>query len=220
MGLYKSLSTRASNEFGIDEAPYLCGFTLGNSRIPGCLTDDQTSRVHSCELGIVCSVISSGHSVKIIPIVTRTENGYEVPELGAGGGIGDLYQSHELELSDDSTFRQLANLCAELIPDQNTRLATIEALSIAYKSNSKSLSLDSYGMKEEEDISLRELVRILSHGPPKDSLPGSSSLRMSTPSTYSESQSGSPLPNIIVRTTLSITQSSLSKLASLDFRLI
>jgi hypothetical protein len=151
---------------------------------------------------MICSVISSGPSVEIIPIVTRTKDGSEVPELGAGGGIGDLHQSHELELSDDSTVCQLANLCVELISDQRTRLATIEALSVAYRSNSKSLSLDTYGMKEEDNVSLRELVRILSCGPPKDNLPDPSIFQGSTLPYDREIRSGLRLSNTIVRTPL------------------
>ena len=104
MRLYKSLSTRISDVPGIGEAPYLCGFTLGNSHVPGCLTDDQTSLVHSCQPGMVCSMISSGYAIQIVPIVTRSEDGSEVLELGTGGGIDDLYQNHELELSDNSTI--------------------------------------------------------------------------------------------------------------------
>ncbi|OJD17690.1 hypothetical protein AJ78_02215 [Emergomyces pasteurianus Ep9510] len=162
MGLYQSLSTRVTNGFGVDEAPYLCGFRLGNSHAPGCLTLAQGTRIHSCEPGMVCSTISKGLPVYITPIVSRTDDGAEIPELGAGGGKGDLYQCHELELEDDFSFQQLLNICSEVIQDEEIRSSIIAALSEARSSKSKSLSLDAYGIKEDEEISVQQLVGILS----------------------------------------------------------
>ncbi|PGH19107.1 hypothetical protein AJ79_00141 [Helicocarpus griseus UAMH5409] len=170
MELYTSLATRATNGFGVYEAPFLCGFTLGHSKVPGCLTGDKKSRLHSCEPGMVCSTISKGPSVYITPIVSRTGDGSEVPELGVGGGKGDLYQNHELELPDDFVFQQLADICAERIEDEETRVSTLATLSEAYKSKSKSLPLDSYGIKEEDEISIQQLVSILSRGQSAENL--------------------------------------------------
>ncbi|EER43385.1 DNA repair protein [Histoplasma capsulatum H143] len=164
MGVYQSLATRVASGFGIDEAPFLCGFRLGNSQIPGCLTLDHGTRIHSCEPGMICSTISRGPFVYITPVVSRLNDGSEVPELGAGGGKGDLYQSHELELQDDFTFQQLLNLCSERIQDEEIRTSIIAALSEAHKSKSKSLSLDAYGIKEDQEISVQQLVSILSRG--------------------------------------------------------
>ncbi|EGC46320.1 DNA repair protein [Histoplasma capsulatum var. duboisii H88] len=157
MGVYQSLATRVASGFGIDEAPFLCGFRLGNSQIPGCLTLDHGTRIHSCEPGMICSTISRGPFVYITPVVSRLNDGSEVPELGAGGGKGDLYQSHELELQDDFTFQQLLNLCSERIQDEEIRTSIIAALSEAHKSKSKSLSLDAYGIKEDQEISVQQL---------------------------------------------------------------
>ncbi|OAX77475.1 hypothetical protein ACJ72_08226, partial [Emergomyces africanus] len=164
MRLYQSLSTRVTNGFGVDEAPYLCGFRLGNSHVPGCLTLAHETRIHSCEPGMVCSTISKGPSVYITPIVSRTDDGAEIPELGAGGGKGDLYQNHELELQDDFSFQQLLNVCSQVIQDQEIRTSIIAALSEAHSSKSKSLSLDAYGIKKDEEISVQQLVGILSRG--------------------------------------------------------
>ncbi|EDN07067.1 predicted protein [Histoplasma mississippiense (nom. inval.)] len=157
MGVYQSLATRDASGFGIDEAPFLCGFRLGNSQIPGCLTLDHGTRIHSCEPGMICSTISKGPFVYITPVVSRLNDGSEVPELGAGGGKGDLYQSHELELQDDFTFQQLLNVCSERIQDEEIHTSIIAALSEAHKSKSKSLSLDAYGIKEDQEISVQQL---------------------------------------------------------------
>ncbi|KAK2736626.1 hypothetical protein FQN55_001572 [Onygenales sp. PD_40] len=194
MGLYKSLATRVTNGFGVDEAPFLCGFTLGNTHVPGCLTHDQSARIHSCEPGMLCSTISKGPSVYITPIVTRRDDGSDVPEIGAGGGKGDLYQTHELELTDDITFQQLAKLCSERIQDEQIRASTIAALSEAYKSKSKSLSLDAYGIKEEDEISLQQFVSMLSRGPPDQS---SNTPRSKIPNKLGRDKSLHPLSNAI-----------------------
>lgn len=87
-----------------------------------------------------------------------------MPELGAGGGGGDLYQTHELELPDQSSLEQLESLCLEQIRDPETLAQTREALIQAFKSKNKALSLDSYGMKDVSDIPLQELVQILGRG--------------------------------------------------------
>ncbi|GAD92807.1 DNA repair protein [Paecilomyces variotii No. 5] len=157
-GLYQSLYDRR-----VPEAAFLCGFDLGNNFTAGCLTDDESCRIHSCEPGMFCPVIVSGKAVYITPIVTRSSDG-EVPEIGVGGGGGDLYQSHELELPDETSVEQLEKLCLEHIHDPEILTQTKEALINAFRSKKKTLSLDKYGLKDENDISLRKLVDILSHG--------------------------------------------------------
>lgn len=109
-------------------------------------------------------MMASGNAVFITPIVTRASDGLEVPELGAGGGKGDLYQNHELELPDESTVQQLEKLCLEQIQDNKVLSQTKEALISAFKSKKRTLSLDEYGLKDDSDISLSELVAIISHG--------------------------------------------------------
>ncbi|OJD15301.1 hypothetical protein ACJ73_08991, partial [Blastomyces percursus] len=194
MGVYQSLATRFTNCFAIDEAPFLCGFQLGNSQIPGCLTLDHGVRIHSCEPGIVCSPISKGPSVYITPIVSHMDDGSEIPELGAGGGQGDLFQSHELELQDDFAFQQLLNLCSERIHDEDIRTSILSALSEARKSKSKSLSLDAYGIKEDEEITVQQLVSILSRGPPTENLSNPSAVKLPL---FIEGKPGHNLPNTI-----------------------
>ncbi|KAK2832001.1 hypothetical protein FQN49_006955 [Arthroderma sp. PD_2] len=189
LGLYKSLTARPGNGFGIDDSLYLCGFPLGNSSVTGCLTHDQSVRVHSCEPGVMCSKVSSGQSVYITPIVTRTKEGYEIPEVGAGGGKGDLEQSHELELPDDTSFQRLIELCREQIKEPETRDMVISALSKAYQSDGKAISLDEYGLKEEEEIPLEKLVGIIGQSlqqTAKESLPDTIRFPYSRHSCYSE----------------------------------
>ncbi|KAJ9221110.1 hypothetical protein DTO169C6_6496 [Paecilomyces variotii] len=163
--LYQSLHPR--NDGKVPEAAFLCGFELGNNFSPGCLTGDESCRIHSCEPGMFCPVIASGRAVYITPIVTRSDN-VEVPEVGAGGGGGDLYQSHELELPDESSVEQLEKLCLQHIHDPNILTRTKGALIEAFRSKKKTLSLDKYGLKDENDISLQRLVDVLSRGQPLD----------------------------------------------------
>ncbi|GBF62376.1 hypothetical protein TMEN_4916 [Trichophyton mentagrophytes] len=187
--LYNSLSSRPGTGFGVDDSLYLCGFRLGNSSVPGCLTNDPFARVHSCEPGVMCSRITSGKSVDITPIVTRTKDGYEIPEVGAGGGKGDLEQSHELELPDDATFRRFIDLCKEQIKEPDTRDLVVSTLSRAYESTRAAISLGEYGLKDDEEITLAKLVTTIGQGlkqKGKESLPDTIKFPYSRHSCYSE----------------------------------
>lgn len=166
--LYRSLSNRKMNGFGVHEGPYLCGFTLGNNEVPGCMTGSQDVRVHSCQNGDLCSVIANGPSVSIFPIVSRTANGDEIPEVGAGGGKGDLFQTRDLELPDDSALH-LIEACNIRIKDECIREKAIAVLSETRASHTESLSLDNYGI-ENEDVLLQEFVSLLGRGPKDESL--------------------------------------------------
>jgi hypothetical protein len=118
-----------------------------------------------------------------MPIVNRTPAGTEIPDVGAGGGVGDLYQTHELELPDESTMAELEKLCSQHIQDQEALSQMRNALKNAFQSKRKALSLDTYGLREEGEIPLENLVTALSHGP----------------STSSDESSKPDLPNTIVR---------------------
>ncbi|KAG0153283.1 hypothetical protein PDIDSM_5133 [Penicillium digitatum] len=164
MGLYRSLIQIPGNR-GVNEAPAICGFELGNKAVTGCLSNNELSRIHSCEPGISCPVARSTNTVYIVPIVNRTTSGAEIPEVGAGGGVGDLYLTHELELPDESALAELEKLCLEHIRDKEALSQMRKALLGAFRSRKKALSLDTYGVKEEGEISLKNLVTALSHGP-------------------------------------------------------
>ncbi|EEA21635.1 DNA repair protein, putative [Talaromyces marneffei ATCC 18224] len=161
-GLYMSLASRGNGTPGFDTATFLCGFQLGNEFVPGCLTSDNSVRIHSCEPGAFCQTMKSKKSVYITPIVTRDRTGIEVPELGAGGGKGDLYQIHELELPDELTLRKLEVLLSEHITDESVLSQTKDLLKLAFTSKERSLSLDEYGLADDADISLKELASMLS----------------------------------------------------------
>lgn len=178
MRLYRSLALRLNHEIYVDEAPYLCGFTLGNTRVPGCLTsetDSKLARIHSCEPGVVCSTISSQPSVYITPIVTRDKDGSDILELGAGGGLGDLTQNHQLQFPDSAVVDRFVALCSEHVQEPTARQAIIDDAVKAFESKSKSLSLNVYGIKEEDEITLERLLKMLSQGSKKDVFPGRSS---------------------------------------------
>ena len=154
---------QARNGNVASEASALCGYELGNRFVPGCLSEDETCRLHSCESDLPCPGVTSGGAVYIEPIVSRLQDGSQLPEVGIGGGAGDLYQTHELELPDQTALEELEKLCYERIHDNRVLSETRDVLLEAYNSK-KTLSLDSYGMKYEQDIPLEKLVAILSHG--------------------------------------------------------
>lgn len=195
IGLYKSVSTSCREGSGATEAPSLCGFELGNKFIPGCLSEDERSRIHSCEPGVHCSVASSKNTVYVTPIVSRTADGSDVPEVGIGGGLGDLYQTHELELPDQSSLVKLEELCSEKIHDPRALFKAKEALFEAFKSKRKTLSLDSYGLKDAHEMSLDELVSMLSRGRLGEESTTPGDLK---PSTKILEGTGKPLPRSIV----------------------
>ncbi|KAH6842974.1 beta-lactamase-like protein [Chaetomium sp. MPI-CAGE-AT-0009] len=79
------------------EAPALVGFMCGNTHHPGCLTSDETVRLHSCEKGNYCDMIKNSPVVWIQPIITRLPDGQDVAEIGVGGGGDDLEREAELD---------------------------------------------------------------------------------------------------------------------------
>lgn len=160
-GLYKSLVARSQNVPGLDAASFLCGFQLGNEFIPGCLTLDENVRIHSCEPGAFCSSIKSGNSVFITPVVTRDRAGADVPEVGAGGGKGDLYQTHELELPDETSLQKLEELLTKHVDDANIVSQATETLRAALKSGRNKLPLNEFGESVDAEIPLQDLASVL-----------------------------------------------------------
>lgn len=182
MGLYRSLS-RLSCSRAVVEAPALCGYELGNRVAAGCLSDDESSRIHSCEPGISCPAARGPKTVYILPIVNRTSGGDEIPEVGAGGGLGDLYQVHELELPDELALAKLEELCLRHIHDKQVLSQMQNTLLEAFKSKRKALSLDQYGVKEEDEISLERLVTKLGQGRSSEEFQESNNIETDLPNT-------------------------------------
>jgi len=164
MGLYRSLATTSGDGVGSYEGPALCGYKCGNRLQAGCLTSDQHARLHSCERGTECSGIGAEDVVWITPIITRTNTGEDVPELGAGGGGGDLDQIHELELNDTAAVGRLMTLCSTKIQDPHVLAKVINVVSAAMASETKTLSFDGRltTLDAEGNISLLALTEILS----------------------------------------------------------
>lgn len=124
------------------EGSALFGFQCGNRLQSGCLTDDPNVRLHSCEYDTGCPALDQGKVVYITPIIARSANGEVVPELGAGGGAGDLVQGHELELDSVQDILTLTKVCSEKIGDKNMRMKTLDFISDTLTCQKNSISLD------------------------------------------------------------------------------
>lgn len=106
--------------------------------------------------------MKSKESVFITPIVTRDRAGLDVPEVGVGGGKGDLYQLHELELPDLITVQKLEELLSEHIEDEDVLSQTKQSLKLAFTSKHRALSLDEFGLADDADVTLKDLASMLS----------------------------------------------------------
>lgn len=117
MKVYKSLVAKdAGNKFGTQfhmapEAPGLVGFMCGNTYHAGCLTLDDSVRLHSCEKGNYCSPVQKGPVVRILPIIAHLPDGQDLAEIGVGGGGDDLERDAELDflsLGDVDTLLEVS----------------------------------------------------------------------------------------------------------------
>lgn len=141
----------------------LCGFQFGNRSQAGCLTRDDSVRVHSCELGTNCSTLEkSSKVVWVTPLITRSKEG-STPELGAGGGGGDLIQSHELDLGDPNAGPQLIELCGKQIQDEKTLRLTVHLVEELVYSRERMMYLSRLNeLLTEDAIPLEKLAYLLS----------------------------------------------------------
>ncbi|KAK2074564.1 hypothetical protein P8C59_008760 [Phyllachora maydis] len=102
MSIYRSLMGRGPDKKSpaqyplCSEAAALVGFQCGNRLHEGCLTLDDTVRLHSCEKGNYCKAVEKGPVVWIRPIVCRLPSGSEMQEAGIGGGGDELENIAEL----------------------------------------------------------------------------------------------------------------------------
>jgi DNA cross-link repair 1C protein len=111
MQLYKCLKgtqsgTSSSASYLGHEGPVFTGYDCGNIPQVGCLTTDPKARIHSCEKGMGCPAIDQS-VVWIRPIITRTNSGEEIAEIGVGGGWHDLDRAHDFELRLDEVLNSL-----------------------------------------------------------------------------------------------------------------
>jgi DNA cross-link repair 1C protein len=144
------------------ETAALTGFQLGNDQRPGCLTENENVRIHSCEPGEPCHLALKKNMklVWITPIISRLKDGSELREVGAGGGWRDLYPKTEVKLEDDTTFSQLL----ATISDDKIKLKLMEGLDMKHSLPIRSMSLSEPGnLKTEDDgtIKLAEFIKLL-----------------------------------------------------------
>lgn len=147
---------------GFNEGAAFCGFQFGNRTQAGCLTTDDSVRLHSCERGTKCKTLNTSKKVVwITPLINRSDQG-DIPELGAGGGGGDLTQTHELELSDPQAGLKLVELCRQQIQDGKEVPQTLRLIGDLLCSGKRMVRLDLLDASlKEDEIPLPTLTRIL-----------------------------------------------------------
>ncbi|KAL9000220.1 MAG: hypothetical protein Q9169_001122 [Polycauliona sp. 2 TL-2023] len=160
--LYKSLSQVGGSATESLEGAALCGFQFGNRTQDGCLTQDDSVRLHSCERGTKCSSLEKTKNIVwITPLINRSDQG-DIPELGAGGGGGDLTQTHELEMGDPQVFLKLVELCRQQIQDDAKLTRILDLLEKVLYSDRKTVALDLVNTSlTENSIPLEELAQLL-----------------------------------------------------------
>lgn len=158
--LYGSLVPEYPSQYQQHEGPALVGFTIGNHFQRGCLTKDNSVRLHSCEHGTGCPSSSSSGTVYITPVTNSGGNGEVLSEKGAGGGGGDLLQTHGyVELSDQTLTSMLIDLCEERIEDPTTRSRLRDIITQALGNEDQVISLDAICPSySEDDIKLDDFV--------------------------------------------------------------
>jgi hypothetical protein len=150
-----------------NESVALTGFTLGNSRLPGCLTDDKTARIHSCEPGLDChsQIKKTGNVVWISPIISRLTDGSEIRELGAGGGWRDLYPKAQLKMEDNANIAQLLAFCASYADGEEIRSKIVQAIWQPRVGHDLSMILDEVDevkVEDDDSIKLEDFMTLLS----------------------------------------------------------
>ncbi|ETN45341.1 uncharacterized protein HMPREF1541_09172 [Cyphellophora europaea CBS 101466] len=162
MRLFGSIVENGNDGYSMFEGPSLVGFQVGNRSQPGILTSSRDTRVHSCEPGLPChNSLQEQNIVWITPIISRMRDGTELREIGAGGGGGDLYQTQELELTDElqEAIRR------ELAGNESALKQVAEIFESAKISGSSTISLDGLGLDNGTELSLKDFVKLVSqHG--------------------------------------------------------
>jgi hypothetical protein len=171
------LNVETDNKFlrgsGIDirEAAALCGFRNGNHIQPGCLTSEESARIHSCEHGMGCRVMENGDRsgvVHINPIITRYD-GMDIVEAGAGGGKGDLDQKIGLAQFEMADVRKLMETCVKAIRDEESAAQVRDLIQQALdKGNSLtdlSLHLEKEHLKHDDNQPLQQLISAIASLP-------------------------------------------------------
>lgn len=161
--LFTSIVEDGQHGFSMFEGPSLVGFNIGNTFQPGCLSLDSATEVHSCEPGTACHArLSKEDVVWITPIISRLPDGTELRELGAGGGGGDLYQTPELEVTDELTIQAIEKMSSELMKDVDSLDKVRDAIEFARTVGASSISLEGLGLDSDAEIGLKDFVQLIS----------------------------------------------------------
>lgn len=165
----------------------LTGYVVGNHDHAGCLTDNPKVRIHSCEPGTKCyaNLQKSQSVVWITPIISRSETGVIIPELGAGGGGGDLFQQPELDVGNVS-LTEIENLITSHVPEGESRAQIMARLSKAWASREKMMTLDGIDL-EDEETTLSHFFQLLSHA--RSDVSRSTSLKRRRPVGFTDATS-------------------------------
>lgn len=179
--LYGSLSSSSSGQPAMLEGAALCGFRVGNRDQSGCLTQDDSVRLHGCEHGRCSALEKSRNVVWITPLISRSKEG-DVRELGAGGGGGDLVQNHELELAGPETGQRLIELCESHIQDTNVLRLIDRLVRDALYSRKMTINLNVLGRSLREDaVPLGRFACLLGHVANREDSLSDSSMSVSSP---------------------------------------
>jgi hypothetical protein len=202
------LNVETDNKFlcrsGIEirEAAALCGFRNGNHMQPGCLTSEESARIHSCEHGMGCKVMDNDDEagvVHIIPIVTR-HNDMDIVEAGAGGGKGDLDQRIGLPPFEMADIRKLMETCAKAIHNEESAAQIRDLIQQAIDEGKNltdlNLHLEKEALKHDDSHSLQSLISAISSLPAPQTR-GPRSLNRTIHFPYSRHSSHSELCSLI-----------------------
>ena len=140
------------------ERPAFLGFSYGHHSQPGCLTFDEGVRLHSCEHGTGCSALSRASTVFITPIISRSQDGKAIRELGAGIGTVDLVPNREVERFD---LEFLVKFLDSTITDVHARSIASEKLAKAARSREESLTIEDLLLGDEDNLNLSEFAQFL-----------------------------------------------------------
>ncbi|KAL8699010.1 MAG: hypothetical protein Q9224_001598 [Gallowayella concinna] len=153
---YRNFSTKAQglsellgeiSKFPEDTSFHFNAWTLGYEEVWVALAAHL-----NCELGTRCSTLeTSKNLVWITPLINRSDQG-DIPELGAGGGGGDLTQAHELELTDPQAGLKLIELCKEQIRDDAILFQTLRLVEDALCSSKRTVALNSFNDSLKGDV--------------------------------------------------------------------
>ena len=161
--LFSGIAETGRDGYSMFEGPALVGFPIGNHTHPGCLAANPDTRLHSCEPGTACHTeLKKKNVVWITPIISRMRDGTELLELGAGGGLGDLYQTPELEVADAATLEAFRLLCKDILKDEAAFEKVDQSIQAMLSSGSSKIPLDGLDLDAEGEIPLKEFVQLVS----------------------------------------------------------